>query len=292
MLLAKNEFGQVHQNSLTQELPCLQIEHANVNAKVSLYGGQVLSWVPANEREVFWLSKESFYQKGKAIRGGIPLCWPWFGAHPEDNDKSASNHGFAREQLWHVEGIVIDEFGVEVCLTWQGKNKSDLWPNECQLKQILFFGRSFKQSLIMTNLGDNKAFYTGALHSYFSVSSPENINISALELACFDDKLTGKSYEPQALNNGVGPIDRIYHSNNEMTLIDNYWNRAINLKAFNTNQWVFWNPGAKVAANMPDIHINGEQEFVCLEAANTNMTVIPAKESVSISQEITISTLD
>ena len=291
-LLTENEFGRVYQAPLSQGLTALVIEHAKGTAKVSLYGGQVLSWQSCGEKDVFWLSKNSHFQQGKAIRGGIPLCWPWFGQHPDDSDNQWGNHGFARSQVWQLDAVKISEQGVELSLLWQGENMAPLWPYPCQLTQGLFFGDSFKQTLKMHNLSEQDAYYTGALHSYFSVSSPENIKVSALEQACFDDKLTGKSYEPQALNNGVGPIDRIYHSNNEMTLIDNYWKRAINLKAFNTNQWVFWNPGAKVAANMPDIHINGEQEFVFLEAANTNMTVIPAKESVSISQEITISTLD
>jgi len=287
-LLAKNEFGQVHQIKLPQDFSTLVIEHSKVNAKISLFGGQVLSWKPSGEKEVFWLSKDSAFEQGKAIRGGIPLCWPWFGSHPSDNENKAGNHGFARTQLWQLDNIDISEQGVEVCLSWQGENMNDLWPFACQLKQVLFFGRSFKQVLKMKNLSDTDAYYTGALHSYFFVSSPKNVKIAALELSNFDDKLTGQLCNPQLLENAVGPVDRIYHTNNEMKIVDDKWKRTIELKAKNTNQWVFWNPGAELANNMADIHHNGEQEFVCLEAANTQMQLLAAGGNIKIEQEVSV----
>lgn len=287
-LLAKNEFGQVHQEKLSQDLSALVIEHSKANAKVSLYGGQVLSWQPCGERDIFWLSKNSAFEKGKAIRGGIPLCWPWFGCHPNDSENKAGNHGFARGQLWQLDNIHISEQGIEVCLSWQGENMSDLWPFSCQLKQVLFFGRSLKQTLQMKNLSNADSYYTGALHSYFSVSSPDAIKVTELEKASFDDKLTEQFCEPQLLENGVGPIDRIYYTNNCVSIVDSQWQRTIELKAKNTKQWVFWNPGVELANNMADIHHDGEQEFVCLEAANTQEKLLPAGGHVTIEQEISV----
>ena len=287
-LLTENEFGQVHQIQLSQDISALVIEHSKSKAKVSLYGGQVLSWQPCDEKEVFWLSKDANYEQGKAIRGGIPLCWPWFGKHLNDSDNKAGNHGFAREQMWQVDEVVIIEQGVEICLSWRGENINELWPFACQLKQRLFFGQSFKQTLEMKNLSDNDIYYTGALHSYFYVSSPESIKVATLAQASFDDKLTGQLCQPQALENGVGPIDRIYHTNNVMTIVDSQWQRTIELKTTNTQQWVFWNPGAELANNMADIHNNGEQEFVCLEAANTQNQIIEAGQHAIMEQEIQI----
>jgi len=288
VLLEKNDFGQVHKEQLSLGLSAIVIEHSNVKAKVSLYGGQVLSWQPCGEKEVFWLSKDSNFEKGKAIRGGIPLCWPWFGTHPNDIDKKAGNHGFAREQLWQVDDITVSEEGVEVVLSWQGENMSDLWPLACQLQQVLFFGRTFKQTLLMKNLSNVDSYYTGALHSYLSVSSPSNIKIAALEQANFDDKISGEFNKAQPLENGIGPVDRIYHTNSVMNIVDNKWQRTIELKATNTQQWVFWNPGVELANNMADIHLKGEHEFVCLEAANTQMQLIAAGTVVKIEQQISV----
>lgn len=287
-LLTENDFGQIHQVELSQGFAALVIAHPQVKAKISLYGGQVLNWQPAGEKEIFWLSKTATFTQGKAIRGGIPLCWPWFGVHPEDGDNQFGNHGFAREQTWQFSNAVISEQGVEIRLTWQGANMNELWPYPCQLEQVLFFGSTFKQTLNMKNTGDTDAFYTGALHSYFAVSSPENIKIAALEQASFSDKLTGKLCQPECFKNGVGPVDRVYHTDKVMTIVDSQWNRTIQIKATNCKQWVFWNPGVELANNMSDIHQQGEQEFVCLEAANTNMQPILAGENVKIEQEISV----
>jgi len=290
--LVKNDFGFVQQVKLSSDLSALIIEHKNTQAKVSLYGGQVLSWQPTNEKEVFWLSKSSAFEQGKAIRGGIPLCWPWFGTHPNDSENKEGNHGFARCQLWQVDNIDINEQGVEVSLSWQGKNMSDLWPFTCRLTQVLFFGKSFNQVLTMTNLSESDAYCAGALHSYLSVSAPENATITELAKAPFDDKLTGKTYAPKPLAtplaNGTDEVDRVYHSNEGMTVVDSYWQRTIELETMNTKEWVFWNPGVELANNMADIHESGEQEFICLEAANTQMQLLGAGKSLTMAQNITV----
>ena len=252
----------------------------------------MLSWQPTGEREVFWLSKNSAFEQGKAIRGGVPLCWPWFGVHPEDNDNKSGNHGFARCQLWQVDKVDINEKGVEVNLSWQGKNIDNLWPFACRLTQVLFFGKSFSQRLTMTNLSENDAYYTGALHSYFSVSAPKNTRLTELAKAPFNDKLTGKTCKAKPsvsqLANGFDPIDRVYYSNEVMNVIDSGWQRTIEVKATDTRQWVFWNPGVDLAKSMVDIHEQGEQEFICLEAANTQMQLLGAGKSLSIAQSITV----
>jgi glucose-6-phosphate 1-epimerase len=290
--VVKNNFGQVQYVKLSSDLPALIIKHNDTQAKVSLYGGQVLGWQPTNEREVFWLSKNSAYEQGKAIRGGIPLCWPWFGVHPNDSENKSGNHGFARGQLWQVDNIDINEQGVEVSLSWQGQNMNDLWPFACRLTQVLFFGQSFNQIFTMTNLSESDAYYTGALHSYLSVSAPVNATIAELAKAPFDDKLTGQTSPAKplvtTLANGIDEVDRVYHSNEAMKVVDSDWQRTIELKTTNTKQWVFWNPGVELSNNMADIHESGEQEFICLEAANTQMQLLGAGKSVSMSQSVTV----
>lgn len=287
-VLVQNEFGQVQQVNITNDMVSLIIEHQSCRGKVSLYGGQVLSWQPKGQKEVFWLSEQATFESGKAIRGGIPLCWPWFGAHPDDNENKAGNHGFARTALWQVSDIRIDKDQVEVTLTFQGENRHYLWPNACKLTQVLSFGSKFTQILAMRNLTDEDAYYTGALHSYFCVSAPENISIGALNEAPFDDKLTGISCPPKLLANGVGPVDRVYHSNKTMLIADREWQRTIEISASNTQQWVFWNPGVEIANNMADIHCHGEQEFICLEAANTQKQLLASGQDSIISQTIKV----
>jgi glucose-6-phosphate 1-epimerase len=286
--LVTNDFGQIQQQSLENGLGILTIEHRLCQAKVSLYGGQVLSWQPKGQEDVFWLSKSATFEQGKAIRGGVPLCWPWFGSHPDDVENKAGNHGFARGNLWQVEQVDINDSTVEFVLVFQGQKMHDLWPYAFKLKQVLRFGKSFSQSLTMTNLSEKDAYISAALHSYFAVSSPEAITLDTLSDAAFDDKLTGQSCQAKYLANGVGPIDRVYYSNKTVNIVDHNWQRTIEVNASNSKQWVFWNPGEELATNMADIHLHGEQEFVCLEAANTEQQLLASGNSFTMSQQINV----
>jgi len=336
-VLLTTEFANVTKVALTNELDVLKIKHQNCQAQVSLYGGQVLSYQPrfssnnnlskksgnypdnysiekeSNQGEVFWLSKNSEYTKGKAIRGGIPLCWPWFGANDQAIGKIPStNHGFAREVNWQIENIEANENEVTVVLIFQGEKQHELWPNAFILRQTLIFGKTFKQSLAMTNLSNEGAQYSGALHSYFCVSNPKNITIDALTGCEFYDKLTTKTKMQKNSVSCIGPIDREYHlkskesltqgiqKDNERSSVgqsrtaiicDQGWQRQIEIISTGCSQWVLWNPGVELANNMADIHDKGEQEFVCLEAANSKWQSLPANKTITISQEIKVSEL-
>ncbi len=297
-----NDFAQVTSITLNQEggeecFEGLNISHAYCQAKVSLYGGQVLSFKPSGHREVLWLSGQARYQMGKAIRGGIPLCWPWFGANDKRSQYLAENpntvikggnHGFARQLPWQIKSIDADESGVTLVLVLSGDDQHPLWPNAYTLTQTLFFGKSFKQTLAMSNDSSKDAQYSVALHSYFSVSNPSQVSIDGLTGLRYSDKLTGSSSTQHESVSCVGEIDREYHSGEKMIIVDNHWQRKIDLISSNCQQWVLWNPGTALANTMADIHPKGDQEYVCLEAANTSWQTIPAGETVVISQEITV----
>lgn len=278
--------GKVEQVNLAHGLPAIVINHPNCTARLSLYGGHVLNWQPAGEKEVFWLSKTSSYQHGKAIRGGIPLCWPWFGPLAGSNQ-----HGFARQILWQLDDVAVTESGVTIEISWQGQEMDELWPHQVKLKQTIFFGKTFEQSLAITNLSEHTITYTGALHSYFTVSSPDNVTVPLLDNVSFDDKLTGQRVENLTRENCRGPIDTVYYSDVAQKLVDTGFARVIEITNSNTQQWVLWNPGVETAAEMADVHTNGEQEYVCLEAANTQAQAVLAQQTVVMSQQIAIKAL-
>lgn len=295
--LLKNDFAQVTSITIPfaesdNGLEGIDICHQHCQARLSLYGGQVLSFTPKDHRDVFWLSDSSHFQTGKAIRGGIPLCWPWFGANDKQKQgDNAAKHGFARQLPWQVSSINADEDKVTLVLTLFGENQHPLWPNAYQLVQTLVFGKCFSQRLAMSNLSSQDAQYSAALHSYFAVSSPENIVIDALTGVNYDDKVARISSVQQSSVSCVGEIDRIYHSSATMTLIDHHWQRKIEITSNNCQQWILWNPGKKLANTMADIHLNGENEYVCLEAANSVWQNLPAGETITIGQEIIVSHL-
>jgi len=315
--LLVNDFAKVTKANSVNNIEILTIQHHHCQAKISLYGGQVLSYQPyyllnditndiannvpsdskvGKQYDVFWLSHSAIFAQGKAIRGGIPLCWPWFGANDKATKKCPStNHGFAREVVWQIASIEANKAEVTVELVFQGENQHPLWPSTFSLRQTLVFGKTFKQVLSMTNLSKEDAQYSGALHSYFRVSDPKEISIEALTNAHFDDKLTAKhDYQKESVS-CVGPIDRVYHvqeskgQSNTMTLVDQGWHRKIEVTSVDCAQWVLWNPGVELASNMADIHVGGEQEFVCLEAANSQWQVLPPNKTITMSQEIKVS---
>jgi len=298
-VIVKNTFGDIQQITLADGVQALLINHQACQAELSLYGGQVLTWQPSQHKPVLWLSDKAIYRQGKAIRGGIPICWPWFGgfsASGSAQEVKAGNHGFARQSIWQLDRVDIQELGVYLTLTLSGKNKHPLWPHAFKLTQEIFFGTELKQSLHIQNNSNVVVNYSGALHTYFRVSSPKNIAIPALVGMKFDDKLTAKPQNTAANTpekvQCVGAVDRVYHSSKAMQIIDQQWQRVINIQTTNTQQWVLWNPGKAGAEAMADIHDKGENEYICLEAANTQRQSIAASSTVTLGQTIAVNSLD
>lgn len=286
VLYSHPTLGHVNQSNIVEGFPAIEINHPSCQARVSLYGGHVLSWQPKEQQEVFWLSKSTPYQEGSAIRGGIPLCWPWFGPL-----EGSGQHGFVRQVFWLCDEVNVTEQGVTLLLSWQGENMDKLWPYSVKLEQRLFFGDHFEQDLTIINDSASDFDYTGALHSYFKVSSPENVTVPSLDQSPFYDKLTDQRVAPFTRENCVGPIDTVYDCDQAQQLIDTGWQRIIEISNQNTHQWVLWNPGVETAQKMADVHEHGEQEYVCLEAANTQWQTVSANTSVTISQKIAIKPL-
>ena len=219
-----NEFGCVEKTTFTDKNSLtttegLLIKHVLFNASISLYGGHVLSWQPNHQQPVFWMSKDSLFGNQVGIRGGIPLCFPWFGGfvpdlfeHNKGIDFSGveqallANHGFARTTLWRLDNIEITETFVKVVLVQSDENQSPAWKIPYELRQELIFGTSFSQQLTVTNKSDEDIEYTGALHSYFAVGDPKSTYIDELSEIKYFDKLSGTHNNISQLKNCEGPI--------------------------------------------------------------------------------------
>ncbi|WP_448563561.1 D-hexose-6-phosphate mutarotase [Thalassotalea ganghwensis] len=281
-----NEFGSVSIDKSRSGIDIVKIIHSNCEAEISLYGGQVLHWQPKGGQAVFWLSKKASYQSGGAIRGGIPICWPWFGSYLNER-----NHGFARLQSWQVCDIQIDAQGVIVALELSGQHQSPVWPYAFKLTQIISFSEVFSQQMLIENLSDSDFQFGHAFHSYFRVSDPEKVRVAGLNTSDYDDKITGEKHQAAPLKNCKGPLDRIYYNNDRQTIEDELWQRKITVESTNCHQWVIWNPGKTLADNMSDIHPSGEKEYVCLEAANVKMQTVKSGQTIEVSQKVTVNRL-
>lgn len=229
-----------------------------------LQGANVSSWYPTGQRPVLWLSKKSNYEKGKPIRGGVPICFPWFG--PNANVLTAPAHGTARLVDWQVIATELKKDGaIEIDL------KALIDPFVLSYK--VEFGRVLKLTL-RTELPPNSTSphsFEDALHTYFAVSNIRTISIAGLENTAFIDKVDRALLKPasRASIEFSGETDRVYVDTlNDCLLIDNDWKRVIRVAKSGSGSTVVWNPWIDKSKRMPDFGDDEWPEMVCIETAN------------------------
>ena len=241
--------------------PVLTIKHPKCSARVALHGAHVMSWCPAGAEEVIYLSPDAVYREGKAIRGGIPLCWPWFNAHPSAPD--LPSHGLVRNQFWELESTDVTDDGVVAKL----RRDSADWSAVATISM----GSSLEVALESTNLGDEEMMISGALHSYFSVGDVREITIKGLEDADYLDTVGKDTNRRQT---GVIRIDREvdwhYVSSGSVRLEDPVKKRTILVEKEASPSTVVWNPWIEKAAALGDLPNEDYLAFACIEAAITN----------------------
>ena len=157
-----------------EDFPILKIETSLCTAEISLYGGHVLSWAPTGHKPVIYMSPRAVFKKGKALRGGIPLCWPWFGKNTEDASLPA--HGVARISTWQTGRCEEGEDGrVNLLLALPPEN--EMLPSAALAMEI---GNELTMSLITLDV-PRAMPYSAAMHTYFAVSDYEQVAVTGLE---------------------------------------------------------------------------------------------------------------
>ena len=247
------------------------INNAHGTASICLQGGQILSWQPTSTAEpVIWLSTAAKFAPQTAIRGGIPVCWPWFSAHASES--SFPMHGFARTQPWQVKSSrTLDNGSTELSLTMPITTAMQaMWPHQAQLDMLINVGSTLKIALITRNLGDVDFTITEALHTYFAVSSIAQIEVNGLHGTHFHDKAAGWTEGDQIGAISFGEeVDRVYVNTQERcTIVDTGFKRSIHIAKLGSQSTVIWNPWAARAAQMGDLGTDGWKRFVCVETAN------------------------
>ena len=262
----------------------IEIDSIHAVATISLEGGQVVSWHPKRQAEpVLWVSKRAQYVPGKAIRGGVPVCWPWFGAHP--TNAKLPGHGYARITQWSVEHTEICDGGsVRVCLSLGESELSKLhWHQKVALKLEIVVGNELAVTLTSTNHSEEEVQLTEGLHTYFNVSDVRGIKVQGLDGTEFVD-LT-RNNERSVQDGSVTFTDelgRIYLNTDKACVIEDLtFKRRIHIEKRGSLSTAVWNPWAKTAATMSDLGVDGWQNMLCVEGANAleNAVKIPAGAS-------------
>ncbi len=271
-----------------EQLPGFNLYAPGGRATVSLHGAQLLSYKPGSGQELLWLSPKARFQPGIAIRGGIPVCWPWFGAHPDGAGFPA--HGFARTSLWTVRSSQADAQSTELCLGLNTSQASlDLWPHRFDLELQIRLDQRLSLTLRTRNDDEQPFAITEALHSYFAIGAIDQIAIDGLAGCRYRDKLDGMNWKDQLGEMAVvAPFDRVYDHPDTTLLTDSVAKRQIRLQKANSRSTVVWNPGDEVAAQMADIGSGNSAQFVCIEAGNCGERQVELQPGQSHSLELVL----
>ncbi|HEY4787843.1 MAG TPA: D-hexose-6-phosphate mutarotase [Bacteroidales bacterium] len=273
-------------------LPTAFIKNKLAEAEVSLYGAHVLKYQPEGQKDVLCISANSIFEDGKPIRGGIPVCFPWFGPHATDSTKP--QHGFARLLTWSVlSTTALANGSTQLMLELESNSHTkSIWPFSFRAEMKIVVGRSLEVTLTYTNTGTEAFVCSDALHTYFNISDVTNTKIHGLKGTVyykgFEKEPTGKQSEDLLMIKQEENRRYINHSA-ECIIEDNGFNRKIHVAKKGSNVTVVWNPWEN-AKNIPDMPDDGYKSMVCIEAVNTYddvVKVIPGK-SFSVSTEIRV----
>lgn len=257
--------------------PFIAIQNESAKALICVYSGQVLSFQPANEHDdLMFLSEAAYFQTGKAIKGGVPICWPWFGADPESLGRPA--HGFVRNRLWSVSGIEMTTRGeTKIVLGLVDTRETrEIWPQSFDLALVITVGNTLTLELITRNTGDHAFVITQALHTYFKVGDISQTKVLGLENAAYLDKVDGGTRKTQKGAVIITEeVDRIYTDvPSELIIDDAVLGRRIHISSTGSKTAVVWNPWGENCKKMADLKDDDYKRFVCVETANAAADVV------------------
>ena len=257
------------------QLEALEVRHPLFQATVFLQGAHLTRFAPQGQADWLWLSDNAVFEPGRAIRGGIPVCWPWFGNPGRNPSAIRQNihtdlaHGFARTCLWQLGDVRESAHEVEISLSLDANDDfAELWSGRAlALATFHFSVRGCRIALTTTNLDDQPLALSQALHSYFPTSDLTRTRILGLEQSNYLDAADNWEYRSQ---DGpvvfAGETDRIYESGDPVTLISP--SGSLRLNPVGSDSTVVWNPGPEKAARLSDFPEQAWKTMVCVETAN------------------------
>jgi glucose-6-phosphate 1-epimerase len=261
--------------TLSDELPdcpILTVRHPAANGSIALLGGHVLEWTPSTtSHPVLYMSPLATFEEGKPIRGGIPICWPWFGPR-----QALPSHGFVRTRIWKLEEASETADGVSLTLGFASdSNTLELWPHPFTLELKVEMGRSLSVSLFMTNPGTAPVELTGALHTYICTGDITQTYVNGLDGNHYTDSIDENRRKDQR-----GPVrfdcevDRIYDTPNSVRVEDLAWNRVLRVSKTGSDATVVWNPWIEKSKRLADLPDDAYPHFLCIEAANAGTDIV------------------
>jgi D-hexose-6-phosphate mutarotase len=257
--------------SSENQLPSVRLTSPDAEALVYLNGAHLAHWKPAGQEEVLFMSKESHFAAGKAIRGGVPIIFPWFGGrsgHPE-----SPAHGFARTMNWNVAACEQrPDGGCAMTLELLSNDATRAtWPHDFSLRFTIAAGKKLTMTLTVANTGAGPFTFEEALHTYLAIGDIAKTSITGLAGVTYIDKVDGFKKKQQGPEPIVisGETDRVYLATKSPCVVtDSAWNRKITVAKENSDATVVWNPWIAKAKAMADFGDDEWPQMVCVETCN------------------------
>lgn len=287
---------QVHFEELPSGVSIAHIENDSATASISLFGGQVLAWQPKRAADpVLWMSQLAKFDATTAIRGGVPICWPWFGKHP--SAATAPSHGYARLCAWDLDRITsLSDGRTEVVMSLpQSAQSGDHRFADMSLSARILVGDSLEVALTTHNKSSASVRVTEGFHTYFHVSDIAAVQVTGLNDCEYVDLIDNDRRRRQVGAIGfTGELGRIFVSCNKTCAIeDRQLGRVLRVASAGSQSVAVWNPGLNTASGMADLGSEGWRTMVCVEAANAleNALVIVPRQQHTISAVYTVAPL-
>ncbi len=252
------------------DVPLVEIRNQYASALIRLQGAHLLSWIPAGEEDVIWLSNNATFTAGKSVRGGIPVCWPWFGAHETNTGYPA--HGFARTTDWQIVSTeALADGSTRIAFTTQPQAETEvMWPPDTTVQLQFTIGKKLELELVTHNNGKKPVTISEALHTYFNVGDISKVLLHGLDDTDYLDKPDGfkrkAQHGPVIINK---EIDRIYlNTSSDCVIEDQSLKRNIIIIKCGSHSTVVWNPWQEVADKMGDLGHRGYKKMLCVESSN------------------------
>jgi glucose-6-phosphate 1-epimerase len=247
----------------------IRVTSAKAAGEIYLLGANVTSWKPAGREEVLFVSSRSQWEEGRAIRGGVPICFPWF--RGKADDPKAPAHGFVRTKAWQLESIAHAGDGVRVSMfTESNEDTKRWWPAEFRLVYRATFDSELSLELEVTNMGETSLHFEEALHSYFRVGNIEKARVRGLDTLRYSDNTDSNREKTQQGEIAiVSETDRVYlNASDAIELDDPILERRTRVAKENSRTTVVWNPWAEKAQAFSDLGDDEWMRMICIETSN------------------------
>lgn len=264
----------------------LRITTPAAAAEIYLHGAQLTSWRPSGGEEVLFLSRQSRWEDGRAIRGGIPICFPWF--RGKADNPLAPAHGVVRTKSWQLDALTEDSGTVTVTLfTNSDETSRRWWPHEFHIAHRITINAELKLELIVSNTSSAEDAepmrFEEALHTYHAVADATSVRVSGLDEVVYLDNMDANLEKTQHGDLTYHqPTDNAYMDTaHAVELIDPDLCRRIRTTKDNSLSTVAWNPWKEGAAALADLADAEWQQMACVEASNIMhhaITLAPGKQ--------------